>query len=426
MLNEKSEPETGTTASNNTDLDADYPDGGLRAWLVVSGSFMSCFSTWGIANSYGVFKEEYAGHQLQNDSSSTISLIGSLQLALLYGCGPFVGRLFDVIGIKILAPLGTITVAFSLIMLSLCQDGQTYQFFLTHGVLFGIGSALVFTPSLAIVGHWFHRRRGFALSIVAAGSSLGGVIYPILLKTLIPKIGFPWSVRAVGLLTLFCMLYACLCMRTRLVLKKGPGLIRESLDFTGFRDVQYCLVASSAFLLFYAMFIPYFYIESYARDKNLSSALASNLVAILNASGTFRILLGLVADRIGALNTLIPSIFLAGILIFSLWLPSTGPISITIFCSLFGLLSGSLLALLPAYVAAISPSDKFGGRLGAVYLVVAVATLVGTPTAGAFDRVGKQPQFVALISFTGALILGGGIILLTGRLIHSRHFYVKI
>jgi hypothetical protein len=45
---------------------------------------------------------------------------------------------------------------------------------------------------------------------------------------------------------------------------------------------------------------------------------------------------------------------------------------------------------------------------------------VGTPTAGAFDRPDKEPDFKALILFTGALLSGGGVILLLVRLLHRK------
>lgn len=345
------------------DAVSNFPEGGFRAWLVVFGSFSALFSTWGIVNSYGVFQAQYTSEQLSNYSSSTISLIGSLQLFILYGLGPVVGKLFDLIGIRVLLPTGTFIVTLSLIILSFCQNNHAYQFFLVHGVLFAIGSALIFTPSLAIIGHWFYRKRASAIGIVASGSSIGGVVYPILVKQLIPKIGFRWTVRAIALVTLACLSISCICMRTRLPLSR-KATFRHAVDFSGYRSLSYCLVTLSAFLIFYATFIPYFYIEAYANDKQVPPRLVSYLVAILNASGVCRVLLGFIADRIGTLNVLVPSVWLSGIITFCLWLPADGPIPITIFCATFGFLSGSLLSLLPAYIASISSNHNFGGRLG--------------------------------------------------------------
>ena len=93
------------------------PDGGMQAWLVALGSFLNLFSTFGVVNSYvsqsvavyydltnvthfsqGVFQEHYTTTLLPHSSSSVISLIGSLQLALLYGMSPLVGRIYDAYG----------------------------------------------------------------------------------------------------------------------------------------------------------------------------------------------------------------------------------------------------------------------------------------------------------------------------------------
>ena len=95
-------------------------DGGRDAWLVVLGSFLAMFSSFGIVNSYvsdgcpplfrlqqltllfqGVFQDYYTTNLLPNSSSSTISLIGAIQLFLVYGLGPVVGRTFDAYGTKV-------------------------------------------------------------------------------------------------------------------------------------------------------------------------------------------------------------------------------------------------------------------------------------------------------------------------------------
>lgn len=58
---------------------ASFPDGGLEAWLVVSGGFASLFSSFGWINAIGVFQTEWEKNQLRNYSPSTISWIPSLE-----------------------------------------------------------------------------------------------------------------------------------------------------------------------------------------------------------------------------------------------------------------------------------------------------------------------------------------------------------
>ena len=43
---------------------------------------------------------------------------------------------------------------------------------------------------MGIVGHWFDKRRGFALGLCAMGSSLGGMLLPIAARNLIDVVGY--------------------------------------------------------------------------------------------------------------------------------------------------------------------------------------------------------------------------------------------
>lgn len=155
----------------------------------------------------------------------------------------------------------------STILTSFCEENKPYQFFLAQGILFGIGCAFMyvinfaikpecaflklsarsFTPSLAILGQWFRRRRGLVLGIVGAGSSGGGVVYPIMLQKLIPKVGFPWAVRITAFTALLCLSVACMTLKPRLPLTRKVAA-RNIIDLGGFRDPQYTLAALGSFL----------------------------------------------------------------------------------------------------------------------------------------------------------------------------------
>lgn len=134
-------------------------------------------------------------------------------------------------------------------MLSLAQPGAVYQYFLAQAVLFGIGCALVFTPGLALMGHYFRTKRPLAIGLVASGSSLGGVVFPILLQRLIPRVGFGWAVRTAAFVALACFIFSATVCRTRLPLRKTTRReILRAVDFGGFRDPRYCLATLSAFM----------------------------------------------------------------------------------------------------------------------------------------------------------------------------------
>jgi hypothetical protein len=55
-----------------------------------------------------------------------------------------------------LAPLGLILASFAT---------QLWQIYLTQGLLFGIGGALVFSPSISLPPQWFVKYRSLATGI---------------------------------------------------------------------------------------------------------------------------------------------------------------------------------------------------------------------------------------------------------------------
>lgn len=201
-------------------------EGGLEGWLNVFGSVLVYFATFGIINSFGFFQSYYEKEFLSSYQPAVIAFIGTLQISLLYLMSPIAGSLFDAYGLKVSdsythdihrdstvadksfrvmqrlyagAGLGC---ALSLVLLSLSQPGQLWAPFLTQGLLFGLCSAFGIQPALSVAGQYFQKRRALAMGIVAAGSSVGGVVFPFLFSGLIPVLGFGWTLR---LSALICM-----------------------------------------------------------------------------------------------------------------------------------------------------------------------------------------------------------------------------
>lgn len=63
-------------------------------------------------------------------------------------------------------------------MVSLCKE--FWQVVLAQALGIGLGIGLLFLPALSISSQYFLRRRAFAIGIVSAGSSIGGMslIFP--------------------------------------------------------------------------------------------------------------------------------------------------------------------------------------------------------------------------------------------------------
>lgn len=86
----------------------DYPEGGLRAWLVVLGSFSGMTASFGILNSAGTFQAYLSTNQLARESPSAIGWIFSLYAFLTFFCGVQIGPVFDAYGPRWLVFAGTV------------------------------------------------------------------------------------------------------------------------------------------------------------------------------------------------------------------------------------------------------------------------------------------------------------------------------
>lgn len=78
--------------------EAEFPDGGTRAWLVAAGAGGVLFCTLGYTNVFGIFQAYYMFNQMPEQSADNIAWIGSIQAFLIFGTGAIGGPLFDRFG----------------------------------------------------------------------------------------------------------------------------------------------------------------------------------------------------------------------------------------------------------------------------------------------------------------------------------------
>jgi MFS transporter len=124
-------PMTGPTdqpviGTNDLDADQDFPEGGLRAWLVVLGSWLASFGALGISNTMGTIHAYVSEHQLAEYSEGSIGWIFSLYMFLAFFCGIYIGPIFDRYGPKWLIAAGTVCVVTALMLLSICTRPSSH------------------------------------------------------------------------------------------------------------------------------------------------------------------------------------------------------------------------------------------------------------------------------------------------------------
>jgi MFS family permease len=158
---------------------------------------------------------------------------------------------------------------------------EYYQFFLALGVVSSLGSSAVFNAAMSSVVSWFFRRRGAAFGIMASGSSVGGVVLPIMMTKMIQQVGWGWTMRAVAFLFLFLLGIACLTVKSRLPPRPKPLVIREY--FSSLKEPAMALSVTAMFFFFWGMFLPFNFVILQAQRQGMDPNLTYYLLPIMNA-----------------------------------------------------------------------------------------------------------------------------------------------
>ncbi|KAG1788771.1 major facilitator superfamily domain-containing protein [Suillus plorans] len=396
----------------------EFPEGGLAAWSTAFGAFLVLFCTWGV---------KVTSHHLVYTKASLLS-IGSINAFLGTSVSLVSGSLYDRGYLRCSAGLlpsyhlvvtGSLLQGFSLFMLSLAKPNQYYQVFLTQGLGSGIAVGLLYIPSLAIVSHYFKRKRTLVMAFVTMGSSLGAIVHPIMLNNLLNgPLGFANGVRASAGLLSALLLIACLCMRPRLDPPTTPvnyiAAAKKCL-----RDVPFFFAAVGAFLFQIGFYYPYFFLQLDSTQHGIDITFSSYSLVILSASSSVgRLSAGYIAGYTGVLNLTVISAISCGLIILgTIGLSSMA--SVVIIGVLYGYFSGVYTAIVGPLMATLThdPSE-LGGWMGISFFIGGFGSLIGTPISGALltsHYIWWRPAL-----FSGIAALAGAAMYIFMRFVHVR------
>lgn len=394
------------------------PDGGSVAWGQALIAHLVIFNTWGYINSFGVFQAHYS--EVLDEPRSNISWVGSIQIFLLFFTGTFSGRATDAGFFKATWGSGCVINLLGIFMTSL---SKTYwQLFLAQGLCQGLGCGLMFCPTMALIATYFDKNRAFAIGIAAAGSASGGLVFPAVVEQLLPRIGFPWTMRVLGFITLATQIPALLWLKQRLPPRKSGPI----LELAAFKELPYLLFSMGMFLNFLGLYVAFFYLSSFARDIiGLSNSMAINLLLIMNGAGMFsRLIPNYLADHVGPLNLLIPFGFISGVVLLG-WTGVHNIDGLYAFAVIYGLAAAGVQSLFPATLSSLTTDiKKTGVRMGMVMSIVGCSSLMGSPIAGALIDTGDGDYLYAQI-FGGLAMCVGSLILVAARILKIGYRFKK-
>uniref|UniRef100_A0A8C9VTP0 Monocarboxylate transporter 1 n=1 Tax=Scleropages formosus TaxID=113540 RepID=A0A8C9VTP0_SCLFO len=388
------------------------PEGGW-GWAVVAGAFISIGFSYAFPKSITVFFKEI--EDIFNASSSQVSWISSIMLAVMYGGGPISSILVNKYGSRPVMIAGGCLSGSGLIAASFCSTVVGLYFCV--GVVGGLGLAFNLNPALTMIGKYFYKRRPIANGIAMAGS-------PVFLSTLAPlnswffdKFGWRGSFLILGGLLLNCCVAGSLMRpvgpkstpvkalkdsgkagdgteltdskvkEKRTVLQK----INRFIDLTLFTHRGFLLYLLGNVIMFFGLFAPLVFLSNFAKSKDIPKDEAAFLLSILAfVDMVARPSMGLVANT-AWVRPRVQYFFAASILyngVCHVLAPlCTNYVGFVLYSIFFGFAFGWLSAVLFETLMDLVGAQRFSSAVGLVTIVECIPVLLGPPMLGMFKDV---------------------------------------
>ena len=167
-------------------------------WFVVGALFMANFlGQGGVRNGFGIFVETWENEFVS--STASISMAASIGWLVNGIAQPILGRAADKYGGKLIAlvslgvlAIGGVGIAFA--------NGLLYLI-VVYGLIMSFASAGISPATCGvIVVRWFEKRRGTAMSVLAAGGSVGGLVCVPLMAYIMEAVDWRTAWVVLGLL----------------------------------------------------------------------------------------------------------------------------------------------------------------------------------------------------------------------------------
>ncbi|XP_036139355.1 monocarboxylate transporter 4 isoform X2 [Monomorium pharaonis] len=170
-----------------------YPEGGW-GWLVCAAGFLALLLTTGMQLAFGLL-HLYAARHLGEAHLMDIVWVGALSAAISRGSAPLVVGACRRGNTRLTAVIGGLVLALASLFTSFAV--QMHQVLLSYGLVLGTGTGLVRETAGLVLGNYFRKRREFVEMVVQAGTGVGIVLFSVVYKEAVGKLGWRLGLQSV-------------------------------------------------------------------------------------------------------------------------------------------------------------------------------------------------------------------------------------
>ena len=387
------------------------PDGGY-GWIVVLACSVITFMFAGWSGSWGVMQTALFHQHPDQGSTTSLSFVGSLSIALTVALGLGCVRVSQWIGARYSMLLGILILGSGIFFSSFTVDNLC-GLFVTAGVLVGLGTSLTYTMSNSLPIQWFSSKLGTVNGLIKLGGGLGASIWAVVVQALIDKVGIPWTFRVLGLVTLATGIPAALLIRER-----APFDHAFTIDLSLFKSIPFCCLFLAGAIATFALFVPSFFLPLFVNSIGLSASTGAGIAAGFNACAAIgRFGSGFACDKLGSTNMLLLTMAVNAASMLAIW-----PVSETIgpliaFTALNGIANGAFFVTIPTAIGRLVGPSQAAVGMGMAITGWTGGYLMGSPLAGILiARTGAEKAH-SVVPYRAAIFYAGGVALVSAAFV---------
>jgi MFS family permease len=348
-------------------IDIDEASPRYAGWRVVAACFLVAMCCWGFGlYSHGVYLAEL--NRLYGWSAWSISSATTAYYLLTATLVVFISDAIVRLGPRWVVLVGACCLCGSVALIAFVTAlWQLYAVYL----LMAVGSATMHVASISnVLGLWFDRQRGLAISLALNGASSGGILVAPALVIAIAAVGFATAMVGAAVVTAAILLPAVAVWidrpPARVPATSGAGPAPAAARWTrpaALRSFAFWSVAAPFALALMAQ-VGFLVHQIALLEPALGRTRAGLAVAVLTVTAVAgRVALGVFAPRIDFRRLTALSLFSqAGAL---LWMMQTTDVAwLFVACAVFGLSAGNLISLPALIIQREFEAASFGMLVG--------------------------------------------------------------
>jgi len=403
-------------------------------WVIVAASTILLTMQAGIFYSFGVFFKPVAA-----DFGWSRAVTSGAHSVLMLSHGAFaapMGWLADRFGpVKVMVFCG-FTMGLGLVLTS--QVDELWQFYLTYGLVVGIGLSGGMPVTTGTIARWFVKHRGLALGIASAGVGLGTLIVLPMAERLIAAFAWSGAYFILGITSWIVMITCALFLRRD---PEGMGYqaygvqrppTEANTDHS--REISYVAPGTGISLRaavrtrpLWLLFLTYFlfsfclqmimvHLVNYTTDLGITPLVAATLLSVVGIGSMFgRVAMGAASDRIGSSNALAICCLVLGISL--LWLLFARELwMFYLFAIVFGFAYGGEIPQMAALVGQFFGLQSVAALVGVVLIGLSIGGALGSLIGGRIFDLTQSYQ----VAFTVAVVVSFATVILALMLRRAR------